>query len=828
MILKFEASSNIVSAELEPKSGRVEVTFRSGAAYRYAGGSRELLEEWRKATSAGVWFQRNLKRHPIAACMACDMRPRFGAALATGLCEACEARVIASALEVVKPDVGIAKPISGTCQHVMLCELNGGVCPVCPSDKTDTTPPPVQLIGHVPDRDETSVPSSPDRQIIPIGNQAAPIPGFFPFGKPPEAPPIPIGMIGAAVAGELPLPNAYVRPALVESPPHPLTPSAVVHGPHTTSAEVHGPGNPPPAHLRRALTTLTRAEATRLLTRLQARRMTNDLREFIKGAWHVLEGEMRLEWNFHHDAFCEHAQTMVEEWYLAGLPAEKVGPTLDEWEQAGRPYVAGERAHWLGKCEGGVYKQRASDLAVNVGPISLKSRVFMVFLPAWVWLWVADWQVFCTSGTPSNVSRDSLACRDLVTHAWYRDTFGIEWTIRQDQDRIENWATTAGGARQSRGAGGAVTGLHIDCALLDDPDDAASVWSEAERRDIMLFWLALGNRFKDLKRPLRFIVQQNLHEEDLSTRTVATGMPRLAIPVEFDPARRTVLYTAPYGWRDPRELVGALIHPERFPPEVLQAERTRLGTHGFEAQYNCNPRPLEGGMIKRSWFRFFRVEDDTVEDMRPRPTGCVPREKSPALTLGHKIVPGRKKGPIDLDWLTITVDATFGATKETSSAVGLLAVGGKALRRFVFEDKTEPMTFHATCDAVKSMLGRWPARRVLIELKANGAAIIEELTKQIGDGKIKGPDGFPISVVIEPINPEGGKESRAAAMVPAIEAGTVYLLDGAHWLEDFVGEVCVFPNAKRDDRVDALSQLMTYYRAADTTSKWQRAFGRGR
>ena len=40
----------------------------------------------------------------------------------------------------------------------------------------------------------------------------------------------------------------------------------------------------------------------------------------------------------------------------------------------------------------------------------------------------------------------------------------------------------------------------------------------------------------------------------------------------------------------------------------------------------------------------------------------------------------------------------------------------------------------------------------------------------------------------------------------------MYLLDGEPWLEEFIAELCVFPAGKRDDRVDSLSQLMTYFR----------------
>jgi predicted phage terminase large subunit-like protein len=39
----------------------------------------------------------------------------------------------------------------------------------------------------------------------------------------------------------------------------------------------------------------------------------------------------------------------------------------------------------------------------------------------------------------------------------------------------------------------------------------------------------------------------------------------------------------------------------------------------------------------------------------------------------------------------------------------------------------------------------------------------------------------------------------------------VYLLDGAPWLEAFTNEVCGFPRASYDDRVDALTQCLNHH-----------------
>jgi predicted phage terminase large subunit-like protein len=82
--------------------------------------------------------------------------------------------------------------------------------------------------------------------------------------------------------------------------------------------------------------------------------------------------------------------------------------------------------------------------------------------------------------------------------------------------------------------------------------------------------------------------------------------------------------------------------------------------------------------------------------------------------------------------------------------------------------------------------------QTVVEDKANGPAVIEDLQATLS-GLIA-------------VNPEGGKEARAAVMEPQVEAGEWFLPDGASWVESFVDEYAVFPNGKYDDQVDAGSQ----------------------
>ena len=103
----------------------------------------------------------------------------------------------------------------------------------------------------------------------------------------------------------------------------------------------------------------------------------------------------------------------------------------------------------------------------------------------------------------------------------------------------------------------------------------------------------------------------------------------------------------------------------------------------------------------------------------------------------------------------------------------------------------------ATIRAVKTLTERWLAATAkLIEDKANGPAVIAMLRHEV-EGLI-------------PVNPEGGKESRAHAVSPLMEAGNVYLpaAEVAPWIDEFLEECAVFPNGPHDDQVDAMTQAL--------------------
>lgn len=99
--------------------------------------------------------------------------------------------------------------------------------------------------------------------------------------------------------------------------------------------------------------------------------------------------------------------------------------------------------------------------------------------------------------------------------------------------------------------------------------------------------------------------------------------------------------------------------------------------------------------------------------------------------------------------------------------------------------------------AIKGLSNDWNPTTILIEDKASGTQLIQELSQE-GLRSVRG------------IKPEGDKIMRLHAQTAAFEQGQVFLPSQAPWLADYQNELLAFPLAKYDDQVDATAQALKW------------------
>lgn len=530
---------------------------------------------------------------------------------------------------------------------------------------------------------------------------------------------------------------------------------------------------------------------------VQAERCFRSLSYFVRASWPSQFPGTPLLWNWHLEEICKHVQGILQEW-------EK------RQDDPGDPETG----------EGG-YQMLLQNLVVNCPPRSLKSTIVSICATAWMWLRRPTWKAIFVSSNPKVAIRDARGCHALLTSPWYRVVRDLicgghrlrPWEIDADKDADGNFSTTLGGYRLAMGMLAVVVGLGGDAIFVDDPNDTRKVHSAATRSTVNDTWdLSLRNRVNSYTDSIRVMIMQRCHEDDLTGHWRKTMPPDrtvyLEMPLEYnaDMAARAAS-ASPFGYLDPRTVDGQCIHPARFPEWVIAAERAGLGPYGFSGQLNQAPAPEDGANFQRNWWNWCHV--GSSESHHHALVGTIlHRQWKYSVTPLAADMSKRPRGACDrpsvpvpfLDRLLISVDATFGSTSDTASRVGLMLIGMKGPDRFVLDDRTMVRNFNETLDAIRKMKDDYPTVRiVLVERKANGQAVIDVLSREIGG--------------MTPIDDNDNWQVRANAMMPGVASGNWYILEGAPWAEEFVGEFGLFPSGSHDDRIDSCSQADIKYGA---------------
>jgi predicted phage terminase large subunit-like protein len=292
-------------------------------------------------------------------------------------------------------------------------------------------------------------------------------------------------------------------------------------------------------------------------------------------------------------------------------------------------------------------------------------------------------------------------------------------------------------------------------------------------REAAVSWIdqVLSTRHNNPMTGATVMIMQRSHEGDATGAMLRQGgWEHLMLPTEFEPQRRCVTVL---GFTDPRTKAGELLFPARMDEEEIARTKTKLGSYGFAGQHQQRPAPAEGGMFKRAWWKFYDVDVDI---------------------------------PQDAQW-TLSVDCAFKDDKDTSSYVALQAWARHGSKRYLRDQIREHLSFVETLSGIEQMLQLYPeCHEKLVEDKANGTAVIDTFRRR---NEMQG---------LIPVEPQGGKMSRAMAVQPQIEAGNVYLpakrdpetgaLVPLPWVDEYINEWSYVPLGENWDQIDATTQYL--------------------
>lgn len=200
---------------------------------------------------------------------------------------------------------------------------------------------------------------------------------------------------------------------------------------------------------------------------------------------------------------------------------------------------------------------------------------------------------------------------------------------------------------------------------------------------------------------------------------------------------------------------------KRLDGRALKISKGDLGSDGFSKQFGQQPIDLEGNEVKRSWLNI------------------MPYHKLPRLV---------KEKVRDF-----TVD-TADKEKESNDASGWLSYCEYKGYLFLFDFHKMRATFGRRVESLMGFVKKngQSNSRVYIEPKSSGTATYQYMRD------------YTDLNVMEWKMAEGDKMVRLRSVTPNMEAGKLVLIEGS-WNEEFILDVCGFPNREDKEAVDCLS-----------------------
>jgi len=404
---------------------------------------------------------------------------------------------------------------------------------------------------------------------------------------------------------------------------------------------------------------------------------------------------------------------------------------------------------------------RTKRLIVNLPPRNLKSLLASIALPAF-WLGhrpnAAIINVTYGQGLSEKFARD---CRSVMTSPWLQALFPTR--LINPRANLQELTTTAGGFRLATSVGGVLTGRGADLIVIDDPLKPEEAVSEAQRRSVNeWFDGTLYSRLNDKSAGVIVVIMQRLHEDDLVGHLLRQqGWRVLSFPAIAEVDETHVVDTV-FGPRTYRRNAGEALHPEWEALSTLETIRQTIGTYNFAGQYQQSPAPAGGGMVRAEWFRHYDPE-----------------------TIDHKYE------QIIQSW------DTANKASELSDYSVCTTWGIKKDRFYLLNVFRKKLAYPDLKRAVREQHGLFRASTILIEDKASGTQLIQDLVEE----RLSSVRG---------VKPDGDKIMRLHAQTATIENGFVYLPTSAPWLAEFLHELSVFPNGRHDDQVDSMAQAIAW------------------
>ena len=408
-------------------------------------------------------------------------------------------------------------------------------------------------------------------------------------------------------------------------------------------------------------------------------------------------------------------------------------------------------------------------LIINLPPRSLKSHCASIAFPCWVLGHNPSAQIICASYAQDLADKHAIDSRALMNSFFYREIFPTR--LSSEKRAVSDFLTNGRGCRKATSVGGVLTGRGADFIVIDDPLQPDKALSDTRRKTVNDWYdNTLCSRLNHKLTGCIIVVMQRLHEDDLVGHLLQVERrQRIDIEPKWHVIRLPAIaeedeaYTVErwFGCSTYRRKTAEVLHPEREPLEILEQLRETQGEYNFAGQYQQNPAPMGGGLVKSEWFNTY------TELERPKQFELIFQswdgEQSQGTERLQRLYHLGHQG------------------KETLPA--------SCFSRAFGISRLETRSVRAS--------GRLGAKNILIEDKASGTQLIQELIYERVHGITK-------------YQSKQEKIMRMRSVTSTMQSSLVYQPERAPWLAAYTHELVTFPKAKHDDQADSTSQALDW------------------
>lgn len=243
---------------------------------------------------------------------------------------------------------------------------------------------------------------------------------------------------------------------------------------------------------------------------------------------------------------------------------------------------------------------------ISVPPRHLKSFAATIAFGAWVLGHDPSKHIlFMTYGQDLS---DEFAqkVRTLMESPFYQSLF----KTRLESRAISDLTTNEGGRFHSSSIAGGLTGRGADIIIIDDPLKAGEALSESKRKAVNdTYDNTIRSRLNNQEQGAIIIVAQRLHCDDLIAHVQENEQWDVISFAAIAEQDEYFEWKTPYGRSQFVRRAGEVLHSAHLSQSKIEELRRNMTEYNFAAQYQQDPQPQSGLIVKREWLTFYALHE---------------------------------------------------------------------------------------------------------------------------------------------------------------------------------------------------------------------------